>query len=534
MQAAGQATLALAFDRAARLYRVALELHEGTPAQAGLLWRKLGDALANAGRGSEAAQVYSKAAETATAAETLELKRLASTQLLLSGHIDDGLALLRTLLGPLGLSMPGTAHQARLSLIWHRFLLKLRGLKFQKRDESQISAMDLTRIDLCWSAVAGLSMSEPIRGADFQSRGLLLALRAGEPLRIARALAMEAGHRATAGAPARARVNDLLETAERIANEIESPYAHGMIEMVRGFASLMRGEWQPARDVLEGAEAIFRDRCTGVTWERDTIHNFLLRALVQKGEIRELKDRWSVFIREAQERGDLYAATMLNAFYRTMIKLAGNEQPETEAELEAVLECGSKGGFNLQHSNAFESLFHIYLYRSDITTAWDRFESVWPLYEKSMLLRIRMTRIDLLEMRARCALALAERPGQPDVYLRRAIDIAQRLEKEGHTWAMAHALYIRAGIAACKEDSVRAVDFLVRSAAHYDLAEMPLRAHLLRHRLGEIVAGPETRALHEKAEQWIKGQGIVSPARWVGMYAPGFARIAGESIETTY
>ena len=75
-------------------------------------------------------------------------------------------------------------------------------IQIQKRDESQISAIDLTRIDLCWSAVAGLSMSEPIRGADFQSRGLLLALRAGEPRRIARALAMEAGHRATAGAPA--------------------------------------------------------------------------------------------------------------------------------------------------------------------------------------------------------------------------------------------------------------------------------------------------------------------------------------------
>ena len=81
---------------------------------------------------------------------------------------------------------------------------------------------------------------------------------------------------------------------------------------------------------------------------------------------------------------------------------------------------------------------------------------------------------------------------------------------------------------------MRAVDYLLRAAAQYDLAEMPLRAHLLRYRLGEIVAGPEARALHEKAEQWIKGQGIVSPARWVGMYAPGFAKIAGESIETTY
>ena len=48
------------------------------------------------------------AAASAPAAETLELKRLASTQLLISGHVDEGLALLRTLLDPLGIRMPET------------------------------------------------------------------------------------------------------------------------------------------------------------------------------------------------------------------------------------------------------------------------------------------------------------------------------------------------------------------------------------------------------------------------------------------
>jgi hypothetical protein len=252
------------------------------------------------------------------------------------------------------------------------------------------------------------------------------------------------------------------------------------------------------------------------------------------GEIHELKERWSVLFRESQERGDLYAATMLNAFYMTIIKLAGNEQPGTETELEAVLDRGSRGSFNLQHSAAFESLIHIHLYRSDASRAWIRIESVWPRYAQSLLLRIKMTRIDMLELRARCALAMAEKAGEPDVFLRQAADDATRLEKEGHKWAMAHALYIRSGIAACGEDSVRAIENLNKSAAHYDEAEMPLRANLLRYRLGELQAGPETRALHDQAELWIKGQGIVSPARWAGMYAPGYAKIAGESIETSY
>ena len=153
---------------------------------------------------------------------------------------------------------------------------------------SQISAIDLTRIDLCWSAVAGLSMSEPIRGADFQTRGLLLALKAGEPLRIARALAMEAGHRSTEGISAAPRVASLLEPAETIARRINSPYVFGMMDMVRGFNALMLGEWKIARSHLELAENVFRDRCTGATWERDTVHNFMLWSLVQMGEMAEL------------------------------------------------------------------------------------------------------------------------------------------------------------------------------------------------------------------------------------------------------
>ena len=41
-------------------------------------------------------------------------------------------------------------------------------------------------------------------------------------------------------------------------------------------------------------------------------------------------------------------------------------------------------------------------------------------------------------------------------------------------------------------------------------------------------------ALRDKAELWIREQGIVSPARWAGMYAPGFLKISTESIETSY
>ena len=88
------------------------------------------------------------------------------------------------------------------SLLLRRARIRLRGLRFVERDESQLSAEMLTRIDTCWSAAAGLSMVDTIRCADFQARHLLLALDAGEPYRIARALAMEGGLVSVSGGPA--------------------------------------------------------------------------------------------------------------------------------------------------------------------------------------------------------------------------------------------------------------------------------------------------------------------------------------------
>jgi eukaryotic-like serine/threonine-protein kinase len=119
------------------------------------------------------------------------------------------------------------------------------------------------------------------------------------------------------------------------------------------------------------------------------------------------------------------------------------------------------------------------------------------------------------------------------MYLRQALDDARRLEKEKQQWALAHAHYLKAGVAACQEDAVRAVGELNLAVDHYDLAEMPLRAQILRYRLGEIQSDPETRTLHDDAERWINGQGIVSAARWAGMFAPGFLKISTESIETS-
>ncbi|WP_165221520.1 serine/threonine-protein kinase [Aquisphaera insulae] len=533
VQAAEKAMEALAFDHAVRLYRRALELEASPPAEVRRLHRRLGAALASNGRGAEAAAAYLLASEGTTAAEGVELTRLASTQLLISGHVDEGLALLRTILRPLCLNMPPTPRRALLSLTWHRTLLRLRGLRFRPRDETQVSAVALTRIDLCWSAVAGLSVIDPILGADFQTRGLLLALKAGEPFRIARALAMEAAHRSTAGLSTARYADSLLARAERLAGTLDRPEARGVIAMVRGVTFLMRGDWRPSIDAFEIAETLFRDHCTGVTWERNTVRCLELWSMLHAGRLAELEKRWSVFTREAEERGDLYATTTLTSFFLAMIRLAQDRPAEIRAELERAMSRWRRQGFFVQHSTELVSLLHLDLYQGSVAAAWERINAAWPAYTRSLLPRIQVNRIQLLELHARAALAMAEGLEDNQPHLLAAEEDARKLEREGQGWAIAHSRFIRAGIAAVREDATTASYRLEQAAALYDTVDMPLSAAVMRYRIGEIVGSSEGKALIARSESVLREQSIAAPERWARMIAPGFARIAASRVETS-
>ena len=530
---ADQAALALAFDHAARLYRTAIELAPADSTVIPSLRKRLGDALANAGRGCQAARVYLEAASATEPAETLELKRLASAQLLISGHIDEGLALLRDLLIPMGIGMPETSRSALASMLWHRAILRARGLDFCPKPADQVPPIDLKRIDLYWSAVAGLSMVEPIRGADFQARGLLMALRAGEPVRIARAVAMEAAHEAVAGPSAVDRVEALLARAAAIADPLDSPQALGMIDLVRGLNSILFGRWQVAVQALARAEELFRNRCSGVAWERATGHNFALWGLYKLGEISELRHRWTSLSREAQDRGDLYARHYLNAFYRTILALAADERPTNESELEATLRETRGRTLSLQQTPAFDALMHIDLYQSDEARAWARLVSFWPEYTRSLLFRVQLIRVQMFELRARTAVALADRSPHPGRLLTQALRDAKNLEREGVDWARAHAHHIRAAVAACQKKVPRAVAELTRAIELYDHAEMPLQAEILRFRLAGIDPSDAAATLREQLAHRIADRGIVNVDRWAAMCAPGFGRVSSETADTS-
>ena len=135
----------------------------------------------------------------------------------------------------------------------------------------------------------------------------------------------------------------------------------------------------------------------------------------------------------------------------TTIRLADDDSTGIEDELEEVMNQWTRRGFFIQHSTAFRSLMHLDLYRGRVDAARARLSAIWPEYSRSMLMR--MIRIQMLELRARSALAVAEHGQDTDFMLQWAEQDARGLKREGQPWSVAHAHYVRAAIAACREDA---------------------------------------------------------------------------------
>jgi serine/threonine protein kinase/tetratricopeptide (TPR) repeat protein len=518
--AARKAASALAFDRAALYFRRAIEL---APADTNIVELKiaLGDALANAGRPAEAAAEFLEAAKTTSSRRALELRQRAGAQLLMGGHLAEGLEVFETVLRATGLKMPKGPKRALLSLIMRRWWVWLRGLDFTEREAAVIPEADLQRIDVCWSVAAGLGIVDLIRGAEFQSRHLLLALRAGEVYRVARAMAFETVQTATRGGKAIPRARELAERTEALAQRAGHPHATGMAIWARGLSAYLIGSWKEAAELCDRAAEVLRDQCTGATWELTVANRFMLTSLMFLGELTEVSRRVPQLLTAAIEQGNLIAATDLRTRLNP-IWLAADDPDRARNEVISAMMVWPREGFHLQHYTSLVALAQIELYTGDTEVAWKHIESQLKPMEKSLLLRTQGLRIDALHLRARLALASsAER--ERERRLRIAAVSADRIARENMAWSNPLATLIHAALATQHGDLSRAAALTSEAIKGFEAADMALYAAAARRRLGEILGGDQGRELIAQADKWMSKQQIKNPSAVTNLMAPGFS-----------
>ena len=523
LSAAESAASAFAFDRAARLYQLTLELRPASGPEGSALREKLGDALANAGRGARAADAYLAAAAQRTPERAIDLRRKAAEQLLRSGHIDEAIAALRTVLTAIGMDLPESSKRALPSLLFRRTQIRLRGLAFRERPEREIPAEDLLRIDTCWAVSTGLGLVDNVIGSYFQTRGLLLALDAGEPRRIARAVAMEASYSSASGGASAERTAELLRTTQDLARRLDDPYSLAWAAGAEGITAALEGRWKVGHEAAERAEAIFRDRCTGAAWEIASMRWFSLWSLSYLGDLGELSRRIPERLREAKGRGDLYAEICHSTGLANLYWLAADKPAEARARNSEALRAWSQRKFHVEHWWAMLSERQIDLYQGDGEAAFRGVEEQWPALKGSLLLMVQLTKLEAWHLRARAALLLAtQRPSRRKELLKTVLADAVKIEEEEMPWSRPLVALLRAGAAQIEGEKERALLLLQGAIIGLESANMALYAAAARYRWGNLRGGDEGKAVAAAADQWLAKQSVVNRPRMVGMLAPGF------------
>ncbi len=493
-----------AFDQAAELWRNALELVPRSVDDRRRLLIRLGEALIAAGRGAEAAEVHLEAAVGADRATRLDCQRHAAEQLLISGRITRGVAALEEVLGEVGEGVPATPRRALASLLRHRLQLRLRGFRFTERHRREIADAELLKLELLRGAAHGLALVDSIRGADFQTRHLLLALKIGHRTDIAQAVLTEAIYQSTHGNIVWAQ--KLRERGLAIGGEHLDLAAQTMAHGARATIAYFSGDARGCIEHMALAEASAR-QVLGQNWQVSTCKLFTMYALRFIGDYNEMRRRYHQYHAEAVEKGDLYLDSSMRRVCVPMW-LADDAPAEAARELERATWVPDTASYHVQHFHELIARGEIALYTGEPADR-ARLADGFARLGGSMLLRIASIRTQHAYLRGRLAIVADD--------LRQAERHARELAKVDNPVAQVWALLVRAGVAVAGGDRALAAEILDEAEAGAVAAEMLLTTAAVRRRLAELRDLPELEAA---ATVDMDALGIRAPGRMTALLVP--------------
>ncbi len=522
--AAADAALArLDFDRAARLYRMALEQGSYDEASARELQTALGTALAQAGRPTLAAEAFSLAARDADDASRLELYRRSAEELLRGGYLEEGLREIENVLATIGLRLAPTPLRAAIAVLGRRALIRLRGLRWHSRDPSKIPAHDLARVDICWTVASALGYVDTIRGAEYQARHLRLALRAGEPRRVVQALVAEACYQGALGGTRRA--HHAARRAREVARTLDSPYTEAIALWGTAFVDYqVDNTWRTSLEGFNKSAALLRAHTQAGGWELDTVLLYSCLNRLHMGQLDELSRQVPAYVREAQRRGDRYLVVNLRARINS-IWLARDDVDGAERDLAEAIESWMPAleSYQVQHYWALFSGCERELYRGDPAAAAKLLDADRQALARSLLLRVQFVRSEVWHLRGRIALAEGARAaGDPRRQARMARRCARKAGRCRLPLAAPFAALLEAGAAQLEGNRAATEVALRRALERLERLDTTLHAQAARRRLGETLGGEAGAKLVSEADDWMSGQGVRNPERMTAMLVPGW------------
>ncbi len=518
-RAAEQAASKLAFDQAARLFRRAKDTIQHTEADAQRLQVRLAQMLEGAGRSSDAADEYRKAAQRATGIEQIELETSAAEQLVFSGRIDEGAVALRGVLAAMGMRAPHSALGAVFALVLYRLWQRVFGLRFRERAPGDVSREDRVRVEALRAVSAGLGTVNVILGTCMQARHLRLATAVGDRMQLLKAMCVELIQFATPssfeGKRERATVEAARGLAARAGREGQL-YFDGS----RGLALYLRGRFPEALTILDAVVAGYRK--TPYRINSTNFRLFAVFACFFCGKLREEARRGRLLLREVEDRGDVYSSVSLRTTVMVDVALAADDPDEARRHLREATARWTQKGFNVQHWYAMASEATVELYVGDGSRGYARLERDAIALKKSFLLYSRFIRAYTAYLRGCCAVASAEAdPSLGPTRIEEARRMARQLERDPAPWTTALGSMVRAAAENAAGERSQSIEVLRVALRQMEDAGMLPHAWAARYQLGSLLGGDEGAALVAQAEDAMTMEGVRAPARMAGFLLPG-------------
>ncbi len=514
----------MAFENAARLYRIALELNPGDRENQRSLQTRLGTALANAGRGAEAASVFMKAAEGASTEEQLELRQQAADQWMATGHLTEGKRELDRVLRSVGLKLHSRTTASIIDLLFNRARIKLHGLKFRERQLNDVSKKQLTELRACGTAVQGLWAADTVQAAAFSSRLLWLALQSGIVEQIVLGLGSEVTWLSVEGVRDRSVIEQYLNLAQQLSPKVETPFVSANVQFVTGHVSFNLGEMPRAEEYLQRAEKAFVEDCTGtdITYLLTQTRNVLGSTYVILGHWRELQRQWDTWIRYGQERNHINLLTYQRAAAGAIRYLAVDQVDKAREQVVLALAQWPRQDFDVIRFHAGMSECWIEHYVGNHRKAFEIAEDLSRRLSKSPLYRSQMSRVASSSCLAQAALGLASTTKDRKPFLKIAQQQAKKLAKEKLPIADGQVACIKTYIAYLEGDKDSAVRSLQGFVTLLEASQCNLFTAANKRHLGRLLGGDEGRTLVAQADETMRQEGIVKADRIAAMLGPGF------------
>lgn len=500
------------FADAIWLLERAVELGEWSARERRSMLAQLGNALANVGRGREAASAFLRAVAEQGVAPAPTMRVVAAEQLLTCGQIEEGSRLLEGLLQEVGGRRNPTSACLVHATTWLRLRQRFRGTRPEKGDrfadaEASVRSAAYLTLATCLGDVL------PLRAAHAQA--LLVdevADAADPPTRLA-ALQLEGVYEARRdphGGGWRTRWDQVQELARAVA----TPEASALASLSAGTSSLAVGAWADAIRLCNEAEHVIRTKCQGMAFQRFQARAQAGVAHVQRGDLRSAAAVAYPLLREAHAADNPLFRAVVATRVCPIIHAAEDDPDSWGRALDDVDESWGPLGWTAVRAANLVARVALDAYRGRAGVGSERLRTHWKAVVASGALADPALRVDAAVFGASNALALALE-GRDTAAASDVERWIHRLRKDRAPWAPAWARLYEAGLMLVRQDrgAGPALEEARRLFTDRDMWLGAALAGYVSARLGQAGDGP-------LADAWLHEQGVRDVGRFVGMFVP--------------